>query len=446
MVALCVVVAALLFGPPLPVQTTAAGLLDEKSLDADAKKGQDLASQAGKVVETLGLTEVIGPLAPVALSPFFALTFMSGASVLSDTPIVPDFIKETIGKNAMVGKGSPLNNGFVFTGLLGLTVLTTLPKLTKVTKPLGQAIDQIEAHSGIIAVLAVQGLSRMNMSDGGGDQVASIVVQAGLWSASVSTVLMIFSAINIFVINTVKFFFEMMIFLSPFPSVDAIFETLNKSFAAFLLAVYLFSPWLATVINLTIFAICLLIFAWIHRRVVYLRSIFGDPLLGWFGETFFGRPKPTLTSTHLRGALAREFPKPTLVMKAFVGKSFGGLSTKARGFLVQSDGKLQFVCRRFMRAPLFVALPAAGHTVQVNKGFLGNSIVLENDAGDAAATVLFSRRYNRLLDDIRRQIGAEATSEAEAAIPAPGGVMAVSRTIGQAVKGGDRDSLRAELA
>jgi hypothetical protein len=435
LLAMIVVVTALILADPLPVQTTSAGLLDGKGLETEAKQGQQL-------VEKLGVTEVLGPLAPVAMSPYFALTFMSGASLLADTGVLPD----AVAKNALLGKGSPLNNGLVFTGLLGLTALTALPKLTKVTKPFAQAIDQVEAHSGIVAVLAVQALSRMNMGDDGGQEVAStVVIQAGFISFTQGTLLMIFSAINVFVVNTVKFFFEMMIFLSPFPTVDAIFEAANKAVVGALMAIYVWSPWVATVINLAIFAVSLLIFAWVRRRVVYLRAVFGDPILGWMAEKIFRRPQPTLTSTKLSGVLAQIFPNPTVVLKAFAAKRFGGLRMKTRGFLVQADGKLHFVRRRLFLAPKVVSLPVAGHTVRVDKGFLAHAIVLENDVGDVAAKVSFSRRYSALLDDIRRQLGAttEVVVEAETA---GAGVMAVSRSIGEAVKGGNREVIRAELA
>jgi len=431
-----IVVVALMLTDPLPLTSTSAGLLDGSGLDTETKQGQQL-------VEKLGVTEVLGPLAPVALSPYFALTFMSGASLLADSGMLPD----AVSKNGLLGKNSPLNNGLVFSGLLGLTALTALPKLTKVTKPVGQAIDQIEAHSGIVAVLAVQALSRVNLGEGAGEQVAStVVVQAGLISFTQGTLLMIFSAINIFVVNTVKFFFEMMIFLSPFPTVDAIFETANKAVAGALMAIYVWSPWVATVINLAIFAVALLMFAWVRRRVVYLRAIFGDPILGWMAETIFRRPAPTLTSTKLSGVLAQLFPNPTLVVKAFAGKRFGGLRMKTRGFLVQADGKLHFVRRRFPFAPKVVPLPVAGHTVRVDKGFLAHAVVLENDVGDVAAKVSFSRRYTAVLDEMRRQLGAtnEVVIEAET-VPAAG-VMGVSRSLGEAVKGGNRDILRAELA
>ena len=99
------------------------------NLDSERAKGEEL-------VKTLRIQDALGPLAPIALSPFFALTCMSGASLLAETGLLPD----AIANNALLSKDSVLSNGFVFAGLLALTVVTALPKLTKVTKPLVQAL------------------------------------------------------------------------------------------------------------------------------------------------------------------------------------------------------------------------------------------------------------------------------------------------------------------
>jgi hypothetical protein len=406
------------------------------SLTTDQRK-------ANQLVQTLGVTEMLGPLAPVALSPFFSLAVLSGASLAgpylaeSNIPVL-----DSIGKNALLGSNSPLNNGFVFSGLLGLTVLTSLPKLTKLTKPLAQAVDQIEAHAGIISVVAVQALSQIRLGETEPEQV-TLLVQAGIFSFSVSTLIAVFSAINIFVINTVKFLFEMLIWISPIPAVDAFFEAANKAFATFLLGVYLVSPWLATGINLIIFAISLMIFAWAHRRVVYMRSICGDPVLGWIGEKVFRRPPVTTTSTVLPSSIAGRLPNATLVLKAFSGKAYQGLKRKSRGYLVQSGGRLHFAKPRFLRSPLVVTLPSEGHRVRVDKGLLSNTVRIEDDAGETAVKILITRRYNGILEAIRSLVGASLVAGQPAGREK---VMDVTRSIGAAIKGESRDALRAELA
>lgn len=402
------------------------------SLDLEQKR-------ADALVKTLPIEQALGPLAPVALSPFFALTCLSGASLIADTGILPD----AVSKNAIIGGDGPLNNGAVFAGLLALTCLTAAPKLTKVTKPFAQAVDQVENYSGIIAVLAVQGLAQIELSGAGPEEV-TVVYQAGIFSFSYSTLIMVFSAINIFVVNTVKFFFEVLVLLSPFPAVDALFEAMNKAFAAFLMAVYLFSPWVAMVLNLGIFLLCLMIFAWVFRRVIYMRCILGDPFFGWVARTIFRRPGLTVNSTPLPVSLSRRFPDASVVLKGFSGRTFQGLKRKMKGYAIYSDGRFHFAVLRFLRTPLVVALPSEGHNVRIEAGLLSNTISIENDAGDSAMSVIITRRYNSILDDIRQQVGGVYADRDGEHIPS--NVIGVGRSLGAAVKGSGREALKGDFA
>lgn len=412
--------------------TTILAASNPLSLDREQKR-------ADALVKTLPIEQALGPLAPVALSPFFALTCLSGASLVADTGILPD----AVSKNALIGGNGPLNNGAVFAGLLALTCLTAAPKLTKVTKPFAQAIDQVENYSGIIAVLAVQGLAQIEMGGAGSDEV-TVVYQAGIFTFSYSTLVMAFSAINIFVINTVKFFFEVLILLSPLPAVDAMFEAMNKAFAAFLMAVYLFSPWVAMVLNLGIFLLCLIIFAWVFRRVTYMRHILGDPFFGWFARTIFRRPRPTVNSTALPLSISRRFPDAAVVVKGFAGRNFQGLKRKMKGYAIYSEGRLHFAVPRFPRAPLIVALPSQGHNLRIESGLLSNTISVENDAGQSAMSILITRAYNPILNDIRKHVGGVYADSDGKNVPST--VIGVGRSLGAAVKGVDRDALRGDFA
>ncbi len=404
-------------------------MLAATNLDAEQREGQKLADR---------IAQNIGPLAPIALSPFFALTCLSGASLLADSGIP---LLDGLQKNAVLGAGSPLHHWAVFTGLLALSVVTALPKLTKVTKPLAQAVDQLEAHAGIVAVVAVQFLSSLHL---GGEPAApaAIVFQAGIFSFSANVLIAAFSAVNIFVVNTVKFFFEVLIWLSPFPVVDAAFEAANKSVAAFLLAIYVWSPWAGLSLNLLIFAVCLLIFSWARRRVIYMRGVLGDPIFGWMAEKIFRRPPVGLTSTRLPSALASQLSGRTLVIKAFAGKSLPGVKRKARGFLVRSGDRLVFAQPRFLRRPIIVDLPQpdAGNAVQ--SGLLSNAAIF----GATGQELIFTRRYNTVLDGIRTQMGTPPAAPSRGAADSAR-ALAASRELGAAARvPTGRDELRAELA
>jgi hypothetical protein len=365
----------------------AGELMADGALDAQQ-------AQAEKLVQSIPVTEVLGPLAPIALSPFFALTCLSGSSLLVDAGLLPE--------NALLQGNGVLSNGLVFSGLLGLTVLTSLPKLTKVTKPLAQAVDQVEGYSGIVVALLVQAAA--SFGTGGGEQV---VYQAGVFSFTLSTLLMIVSAVNIFVINTVKFFFEVMVFVSPFPAVDAAFEAANKAFAAALVAVYAYNPTLATALNLGIFAVCLLMFGWVYRRTVYYKAVLGDPVLGFMAESIFRRRKLGPMSTRGPTSVLEGIESPQLVMKVFPVSRMGGIKRKARCYLVAGSGAAQVVWPRFLRSKIVVPVESADPVVE--KGFFSNSICWGGEANPT--TVVFSRRYNGILGEISSVLGAAGDLE-----------------------------------
>ena len=385
------------------------------SLDSEQAK-------ADRLVQSIPVTEVLGPLAPIALSPFFALTCLSGASLLAETGVLPE--------NALLSGNSVLSNGLVFFGLLVLTVVTTLPKLTKVTKPLAQAIDQVEGYSGIIAVLLVQAAA----SFGGGGGGQEVVYQAGIFSVTLSTLLMAVSVVNIFVINTVKFFFEMMVLLSPFPAVDAAFEAANKAFAAALLGIYAYSPALATLLNFIIFGISLLMFGWVFRRTVYYKAIFGDPLLGVFSESIFRRKRLGPMSTRAPTSVLEGVSSPTLIMKVFPVSSIDNIKRKSRCYLVAGEGRVQVARPRFLRSPVIAKIDATD--ASIDKGFLSNTISWGSDGNPVK--VAFSRRYNGLLTEIASALGCRAEG-IDSARDRP-------RDLMRAAKSASGTDLKAELA
>jgi len=382
----------------------------------------DEQAKADRLVQAIPVTEVLGPLAPIALSPFFALTCLSGASLLAETGVLPE--------NALLSGNSVLSNGLVFLGLLVLTVVTTLPKLTKVTKPLAQAIDQVEGYSGIIAVLLVQAAA----SFGGGGDGQEVVYQAGIFSMTLSTLLMAVSVVNIFVINTVKFFFEMMVLLSPFPAVDAAFEAANKAFAAVLLGIYAYSPSLATLLNFVIFGICLLMFGWVFRRTIYYKAILGDPILGAVSESIFRARRLGPMSTRAPTSVLEGVASPSLVMKVFPVSPIDAIKSKARCYLVAGEDRVQLVRPRFLSSTVIVE--ADTRDASIDKGFLTNTISWGSDGN--AVKVAFSRRYNGLLTEIAAVLGSRSEGMDS--------VRDRPRDIMRAAKSASRDELRAELA
>ncbi len=247
----------------------AVALLCCGSLSTVQLNETDLA-KAQHLSETVTNYEWLGTLAPIAISPFFGITCLAGMSQLSAGTFLEN--------NQFISSNPVLHNPYVFWIFLGLTLLTSLPRLTKVSKPIAQALDQVETYAGIITLLVI----RIAASTAPQPEAETVAMSMGMVNVTFEALLCLAAVWNIIVINTVRFFLEILAWLTPVPSIDAIFEATNKVVCACFMAIYAYSPVMATAINLFLLFACLFVFRWIHRRVIYARHIFLDPILTLF--------------------------------------------------------------------------------------------------------------------------------------------------------------------
>lgn len=342
----------------------------ERELGGAFGAGDVAASTA--MVQSLGLVDWLGPLAPVALSPFFGVTCLSGLSIWG-----PDWMTDT----AMLRSPGPLQNRSLFCLFLALTVLTSVPRLTKVSKPFAQAVDRLEAYAVIVILLAIK-----IAESSAGDATPVALIQLGIFSFTLDALLAIMMVVNILVINSVKFFFEFMVWLTPVPLLDAIFEVCNKTVCAVLIAIYAFSPTLATVINLAMLLIAAILLHWIYRRVRFYRAMMLDPVLARVWPRY-GRP-----------------PRPELIV--FPKTTFGPFAAKSRIRLrraVEGDG-WSLREANFLIPEKRYELPAAAQ-LRIRRGWVMHSVEVSGEDG-APIVLSFSRRYNeQMLTQLAEQLG-----------------------------------------
>ncbi len=328
------------------------------------------AGDQAKISTLTSSLDWLGPLAPIAISPFFGITILAGLSQFGVGYLPAD---------SFVSTNPVLSNPAVFWVFLGLTVLTSIPRFSKISKPAAQAIDQLEAYAGIITIVAIRILSSFPDSDPAAE--TAMVIQMGVFSFSADVLLSVAAVINILVINTVKFFFEVMVWLIPVPFVDAILEVCNKSLCAGLMAIYVWSPLVATLLNLVLFTVCLLAFRWINRRVRYLRSVLCEPIWAMVCPSY-GVPR-----------------RKELVV--FPQQGFGPFPAKSR-LLLQTTGEgWQLVQPRWFTSSKVMPLLTASYQPSIGTGLLLNSIDLSAKSDDAEpGKLLFSKRYSKQIDSL----------------------------------------------
>lgn len=378
---ICIVVAIASVGSLLswsqPQQAQVAQL---ESFIPDGITADDHEKIAG-LTGSISAMEWLGPLAPIAISPFFGLACLCGISQFGDGwfPL-----------NAFVSNNPVLQNPAVLWTFVGLTVVTSLPRLTKVSKPIGQAIDQLEAWSGIITILIIRFASATSDPASDATAMAAVpVLECGFFSMSADVLFSIAAIINILVINTIKFFFEVSVWLMPFPFVDAMLEAANKSVCAALMAVYAWSPFWATMLNLVIFIACFAAFRWVKRQVAYMRSILFDPVWAMVQKTY-GVPK------------AKE-------LTVFPQNELGPFAARERLQLIDRGDKWELCQKRLLFPTKSLALPKEGNKMQIHRGLIVNRINVESEEG--AQSLLFTRRFNDHLAELADLLGISVAEE-----------------------------------
>ncbi len=260
------------------------------------------------LAQQLATSEWLGPLAPIALSPFFGLTALSGIATYG-----PEWLQQ---RSGLFDQSSLLNSPLLFWTMLALSIATSLPRLSKVSKPLALAAENLEAYSAIIILIAVRMLAGAEPTTEtspqvGADTMSNMAISAGIGGVSIDLLMSAIAALNVLVINGVKLFGEFVVWLVPFPTIDALVEVVNKSLCAALMGLYCFSPTAATAVNVLMVVACAFIFSWAYRRLRYYRHVVTGPILAWLAPGWFAQ-RGQIFSGFCEGWTAG-FPKYSMV-------------------------------------------------------------------------------------------------------------------------------------
>jgi len=307
-----------------------------------------------KFAQNSAIIDWLGPLAPIALSPFFGLACLSGIATFG-----PEWLQQ---RSSIFGGSSLLNNPLLFWTMITLTVVTSLPRLSKVSKPIALAAEKLETYSVIIIVIAMR-----LFSSSGSESVESVAMaglpflSAGIATMPIDVLIAIASAINILIINGVKLFFEFIIWLTPIPAIDAVVEAVNKSLCIALVGLYCWSPMLATLLNLLILTACSCVFLWTQRRLAYYVDMIVCPIL----------------SNVLGGFVTWRFAKNSDGGLAFLANRWKGLPIYTRLRLKGSASEGWIVTRHTWWSRMEYALPPS--TIQSTPGLFTSTVAIGDD-------------------------------------------------------------------
>lgn len=232
---------------------------------------------ADRISRFVAAQDWLGPVSAIALSPFFGLACLSGIATYG-----PSFLRE---HSSLLGITGPMNNPALFWSMTALAIITTLPRWTKFTKPISLAIEKLEAYSAII-ILVVMRLTVDYSANPAeivllppSSEIQTPLLQAGFTTLPLDMLLALAIALNMIVVNTIKLFIDVLIWITPFPAIDIVLDLIGKSLCALILGIYAWSPWLAVVLDLLIFIACAMVFMKVTRRLRYYRDLVLKPIL-----------------------------------------------------------------------------------------------------------------------------------------------------------------------
>lgn len=302
------------------------------------------------ITQNADLIEVFGPVLPIALSPFFGVTLTSLASVLA---------AEGVFENEFLATHPVLSNWYVFSIFLILTILTALPRYTKITGQLGLFIAKIEDYAGLIILLIIQ-ITPSIFNPIQAEQTT--VYQAGMIDFSYASLIATLSVINMYVIKVVRYFFDLLIYVSPIPAIDAAFDTIKKSFIIFLILVYAINPVVAFVINVIFFITSAIMFRWVNRRAVYFENIYVNPLKAKILKRY-----PSLVDENLPRKIAQKHDFLQFAIKAFPLQRMGTFKRKMKCWLISDNNSLFLYKNRFLLKPRVLDLNKYTQPINIGK-------------------------------------------------------------------------------
>jgi hypothetical protein len=360
--------------------------------------------------------QVFGPMPAIAGTPFLGLAVLSGAALLSDTDAVRSsdsaFVRG-FHDNALIAEARRYSTLPLFLGLLSLSLLTWLTNSGKIRGALGKLLRAAEDSSvlvtyGLLALVTILGATK-------GGAPAPRVAVMGVWSVPLDVLLAVGLAMAMAVMMTVRYAFDVLIWLSPFPLVDFGFETLKKLLSLGFLAIYFASPVVASSLGILVLIPAIFLYGWALRILSFTFRIVLRPLL----ERLFSAPRPEIVNQHLRKRFApKDEPKGEKIELAIPVSALAlrGVRRRAPGALLRTSEGVVFTTASPLRRKRIV-LP--GRLVLARTLLWLELRAVYPDG--RVERIALPRTYAPDFDNLRALLGAE-----------DGGSLGIVRVFGQA--------------
>lgn len=325
-----------------------------------------------------GLVSQLAQLLPMGINPY-ATVFLT--SLLSKLEIHNEFVAT-----------NPFFDSWIILFLFGLLFLFTalvgtVFKTNKATAVLGLADNYLSNHAAIlINVIVILAPSFVGVSDQN-----EIYQQASILSISLKTVIaLIVSVCFLVIVTTVRFFIDILIFLTPIPFIDAVLEVVKIVLTVFFIGISIFYPTLSVILSSVLFLIALAMYKKSLRLVSRTTYLFIYPILNIFkSKERLLSHNDTFSIKVYTKEKTQKFKKGTIVR---LEKQKSSFYLKKNNFLIATkQEEFDFT------------------NCTISQGYLSSKITTKK--GDVL--LLLNRSYKKYLNKIMEELGIEVEGKEE---------------------------------
>jgi len=281
----------------------------------------------------------------------------------------------------------PLSSPWVWGTLLFLGLVLKFGRSFKLTKPIAEFIGTSESVLGLISIALVAWPVT--------ESVVSTHLQAGL---ATQVGLLTFGLLAYSVVCALRIAFDILIWISPFPLVDAAFQAAKLVVTVGLVLLAIFFPWLAFFLNLAIIFVSLLAIRWALRLTQFAAILIRD--LIWRSKRVTELPREDA------GSAPRDFG-PLFIFNA----NHPDWPKRSQLFLWCTNGHWLVGAKPDLEAAR--ALQASKETI-LTRGLLGFTLHVQGQE------LLIPLRFEPLMGEIAQHSGVRLEGFADAFVPSFG--------------------------
>lgn len=334
------------------------------------------ASALNAIDTNSSLVSQLAQLLPMGINPY-ATVFLT--SILSKLGMHNDFVAT-----------NPFFDSWLIVGLFGLLFLFTalvgtVFKTNKATAVIGLADNYLSNHAAILINIVVM----LAPSIYTGTSEHPTIQEAGIFSIGIQTLLvLIVSVYFLVVVTTVRFFIDILIFLSPIPFIDSILEIIKIGVTILFVVISVFYPTFSVILSVIMFLIALTMYRKSLRLVSKTTYLFIRPILQVFkkDETLLKRNN-TFSIRVYCATKTKKFKKGTVVH--LIEKSGSFFLVDKKFFIITTEEEISF------------------NNYFIKQGHLSSKIT--NDIKDKQ--FLLNRSYHKHLQTIADKLNIELDSK-----------------------------------